>query len=254
MKFKGSIAVFSVFAFLSPKCEAQIKFLVVTEDAQPEMNQRFADGLQAAQTETGEAFDMFDIKFARKTADAAHEEMCTELKSGDFSAVVDLSWGGWIRGRKTANSLGLPYIRLQAANHQFVQAADDFMQAQKSVDAALIFEDKSKLDQSLYYIIGNSFLRIIGARMDDPEDSFKRLKKMRPRPSNYIVWGSTDKVKEAYEKARTMDMLKRDIRWTLVFEDMKSGDFKNSLLDDQTNFVEMTDGDNCCIIMNKKGR
>lgn len=47
----------------------------------------------------------------------------------------------------------------------------------------------SRLDQSLYYIIGNSFLRIIGAHQEDPDDAFKRLKKMRPRPSNYVAWG-----------------------------------------------------------------
>ena len=52
---------------------------------------------------------------------------------------------------------------------------------------------QTKLDQSLYYIIGNSFLRIIGAQLED-SGAFDRLKKMRPRPSNYIAWGSTPKV------------------------------------------------------------
>ena len=31
---------------------------------------------------------------------------------------------------------------MQAANHLFVQAADDFLKNQKAVDAALIFEDQ----------------------------------------------------------------------------------------------------------------
>ena len=240
-------------ALMVAMSKAQIKFLVVTEKLQPAMNARFSEGLTAAQDATGETFEMVNIEFERKNSDAAYEEMCNELGSGEFSAVVDMAWGGWIKGRKTAAKLGLPYVRLEAANHLFVQAADNFMKAQNAVDAALIFEDQIKLDQSLYYIIGNSFLRIIGARQDDPDDAFKRLKKMRPRPSNYIVWGSTDAVKAAYDKARSMQMLKRDIRWTLVFEDMKSETFKNSELDDQTNFVEMLDQENCCIIMNKPG-
>ncbi len=42
-------------------------------------------------------------------------------------------------------------------------------------------------------------------------------------------------------------------RWTLVFEDLKSSSFNIQDLEDQTNFLEMTDSDNCCIIMNKKG-
>ena len=63
----------------------------------------------------------------------------------------------------------------------------------------------------MYYIIGNSFLRIIGAHQEDT-DAFRRLKKMRPRPSNYVAWGSTEKVTEAYAKAKEMQMLKRDTR------------------------------------------
>ena len=55
---------------------------------------------------------------------------------------------------------------------------------------------QTKLDQSLYYIIGNSFLRIIGAQLEDP-GAFERLQKMRPRPSNYIAWGSTKKVRHS---------------------------------------------------------
>ncbi len=112
---------------------------------------------------------------------------------------------------------------------------------------------QTKLDQSLYYIIGNSFLRIIGAHQNDP-GAFDRLKKMRPRPSNYIAWGSTDSIKRAYAKAKEMQMLKRDTRWTLVFEDLKSSSFNINDLEDQTNFLEMKSSDNCCIIMNKKGQ
>ena len=51
-----------------------------------------------------------------------------------------------------------------------------------------------------------------------------------------------------------MQMLKRDTRWTLVFEDLKSSSFNINDLEDQTNFLEMKSSDNCCIIMNKKGQ
>ena len=50
------------------------------------------------------------------------------------------------------------------------------------------------MDQSLYYMIGNSFLRLIWAHLEDP-GAFKKLQDMRPMPSNYIVWGSTKKVR-----------------------------------------------------------
>ena len=130
-----------------PTTRAQIKFLLVTESAQQELNERFGDGLSAAEASTDDTFTFEWVNFTRKTADEAHTEMCAKLRSGEFSAVIDMAWGGWIKGRKTAAALGLPYARLEAANHLFVQAADDFMRKQNSVDAALIFEDQTKLDQ-----------------------------------------------------------------------------------------------------------
>ena len=42
-----------------------------------------------------------------------------------------MTWGGWIKGRRAAVEMGLPYIRVQGAeNHPFVQAADDFLESQ----------------------------------------------------------------------------------------------------------------------------
>ena len=45
-------------------------------------------------------------------------------------------------------------------------------------------------------------MRIIGANLQDPE-AFDRLQKMRPRPSNYITWGTTKQLQEIYEKAKS---------------------------------------------------
>ena len=145
-----------------------IKFLLVTESTQSHLNDKFSEGFKRVESATSDTFTFESISFKRKDSDVAHTDMCQMLETGAYSAVVDMAWGGWIKGRKTANELGLPYLRVEAANHLFVQAADDFLRSQDSVDAALIFETQDKLDQSLYYIIGNSFLRIIGAHQADP--------------------------------------------------------------------------------------
>ena len=47
--------------------------------------------------------------------------------TGKFSAVVDLTWGGWVEGRMAAKDLGVPFVRMQSANHLFMQAADDLL-------------------------------------------------------------------------------------------------------------------------------
>ena len=52
---------------------------------------------------------------------------------------------------------------------------------------------QTKLNQSIAYMIGNSFLRFFGVQLEDPM-AFEKLKDRYPRLSNYIVWGSTEKV------------------------------------------------------------
>ena len=54
----------------------------------------------------------------------------------------------------------------------------------------------------------------------------------------------------AYEKARTLDMLKRDTKWTLVFEDFKSSSFDVTKLTENTNFLQLNDR-SCCAIKNQ---
>ena len=42
-------------------------------------------------------------------------------------------------------------FRVETANHPFVQAADDYLQTLEAVDAALIFEGQTQLDQVLVF-------------------------------------------------------------------------------------------------------
>ena len=50
-----------------------------------------------------------------------------------------MTWGGWIKGKRAAIEMGLPYIRVQGAeNHPFVQAADDFLESQVNYTRVVI--------------------------------------------------------------------------------------------------------------------
>ena len=132
-----------------------IKFILVTESAQPELNSKFSNGLKAVQDQNPDfRFEIASINFTRKYADDAYAEFCSLLQSQAFAAVIDLTWGGWIKGRKKGAELSLPYVRVEAANHPFVQAVDNYLHHIQSTDAALLFPHKIGLDQSLYYIIG----------------------------------------------------------------------------------------------------
>ena len=66
------------------------------------------------------------------------------------------------------------------------------------MDAALIFETEAQLDQSLYFLIGNSYIRVIVLDLEEP-NVMQRLAKMRPSPSYYVAHGDTPTLTKIYE-------------------------------------------------------
>ena len=71
--------------------------------------------------------------------------------------------------------IGLPYLRVEVSNAPFVEAADNFLSQRDAIDAALVFETETELDQSLYFIVGNYELRILVLSLDDTSrDPFER--------------------------------------------------------------------------------
>ena len=68
-----------------------------------------------------------------------------------------------------------------------------------------------------------------------------------------LFLGNTDMIKNVYSKAKKHQLLKRDTRWTLVFEDFNSDTFDLNELEDQTNVLRMTDA-SCCKLLNKGKR
>ena len=65
-----------------------------------------------------------------------------------------------------------------------------------------------------------------------------------------IITGNTKMIQDVYTQANKSELLKRDTRWTLVFEDFNSGTFDLNELEDQTNILRMTD-DSCCKLLNE---
>ena len=71
------------------------------------------------------------------------------------------------------------------------------MRDRGAIDAALIFKTEAELDQSLYYLIGNSYVRVIVVSLDEA-DALNRLAKMRPSPSYYVAHGDTNTIVDIY--------------------------------------------------------
>ena len=61
------------------------------------------------------------------------------------------------------------------------------------INVALIFKTKLELDQSLYYLIGNTYVRVIMVNFED-YNAMDKLAKMKPPPSYYIAHGTTNTI------------------------------------------------------------
>ena len=246
--------IFSLLLIFLPTITCQsINFLLIVEKIQQKTVAHFSDGFKWLEKSVpGVVVRQSVLNFQKNTSEDSFKEMCSLLNQmGHVSAVVDSTWGGWTKGRKSALKMGLPYIRLMSAElTPFVVGADDFLMSKRANDAALIFEDKSSLDQGLGYIIGNSFLRIVATNMNEA-NILDRLKKMRPRPSNFVVWGQSKVVNNFYKAAKAKQLVTRDIRWTLIFTDFSEPTFDYKELEQGANLILLND-DNCCIISGGK--
>ena len=88
------------------------------------MQSKFASGIAKAQSgNSGYKFEMVPVKVDRDVKGPFYNDTCNVAKSQSFSAIVDLTWGGWHEFKMEAEKNGMPYIRLEGANHQFVKVS-----------------------------------------------------------------------------------------------------------------------------------
>ena len=64
--------------------------------------------------------------------------------------------------------------------------------------SALIFETDADLEQGLYQLIGNSYIRVLVVHLGEA-DALERLAKMRPSPNYYVAYGTTETMTNVYK-------------------------------------------------------
>ena len=119
-----------------------------------------------------------------------------------------------------------------------------------AVDAGLIYETENEIDESLYWIIGNSYIRIMVMQLD-LEDTLTRIANIRPPPSFYVVYGTSRTVNDFLKNATSMRIIKRDSRWNFVVTDFSSEAVDVSGVETLVTVMQMTE-DSCCVVLNKE--
>ncbi|XP_023248362.1 uncharacterized protein LOC106639596 [Copidosoma floridanum] len=83
---------------------------------------------------------------------------------------------------------------------------------------------EKELNQTLYYLIGNSIIRLVVIDYLSPQ-TVERIGNMRPLPSYYIIYAKTKQMEELFKTALEGGLVKRDGVWHLVFMDYDHKEF-----------------------------
>ncbi|KAG7160957.1 Ionotropic receptor 25a-like 3, partial [Homarus americanus] len=209
------------------------------------------EAVSQAQRKTGLSLSQEIVKVSLDNENDGKDKLCSALYNG-VAVVMDMTAGGWTHARDTAAAHGVPYLRLQVSNYQWMAATDDLLRSRNATDAALIFGSEAQLDQALYYLVEGSVVRVIVLSGVD-ESTTETLKKMRPSPSYYVILGTTEELSKLFTKAVQNKLVTRDSRWTLVATDHKQDDFDRGLLMGSTGVTMMTPVEEvCCTVRNRQ--
>ncbi|XP_025995684.2 LOW QUALITY PROTEIN: glutamate receptor 4 [Solenopsis invicta] len=222
--------------------EADSSILSILNDAVPEAERNFANDMITVHVST--------VTVNRENVDASFEKVCAVLYKG-ISIILDMTWTGWDKLRNVADERGIIYKRGDCSISPYVQAIDDLLIMKNATDVGLIFEDERELNQSLYYLIGNSIIRLVV--IDElTERTVTKVRSMRPSPSYYAIYASTAKMEELFKTAIGGGLVRRDGIWNLVFTDNNFHEFRYITGDLQLNVsftILSMKTDICCRLM-----
>ncbi|CAD1477130.1 unnamed protein product [Heterotrigona itama] len=201
--------------------------VIVIEEADKAMLNDLNNTASEAQKNFGEnviTVHISTVQMKRANVDSSFKEVCAALFKG-ISIILDMTWTGWDRLRNLADQNGIIYKRGDSNTNSYIQAMDDLLMLKNATDVGLIFEDERELNQSLYYLIGNSIIRLVV--IDDfTEKTVSKIRAMRPSPSYYAIYASTAKMDDLFKTAVQGGLVRRHGIWNLVFTDNNYKEFK----------------------------
>nr|APZ81411.1 ionotropic receptor 8a [Adelphocoris lineolatus] len=174
-------------------------------------------------------FEQLPVTVDKEDTNSTINDLCEVLKEGVWG-VLDLTWSGLDEIKAVCNTWGLPYVRLEYGITQYLRGADKSLATiRKAPDAALIFQTEEQLDQSLFYLIRESSMRVILFKgLSDKEA--ETLTTMRPTPNFNIIFADTPSMNVMFLKAVERNLVRYDDRWILVFLDNEHNSFDRKTL------------------------
>ncbi|XP_008206325.2 glutamate receptor ionotropic, kainate 1 [Nasonia vitripennis] len=252
LRFRGLLAILALRLAIGAS-QAPVTLLLVLEQPDAGILSSINSIVSEAENEFGANLVKVDVQAVlvdREYVDLNFEKVCAQLYRG-ITMILDMTWTGWDKLRDLARDFGIIYKRADTTISAYVQAVDDTMMLKNTTDAALIFQNEKELNQTLYYLIGNSIIRLVVIDYLSPQ-TVERIGNMRPLPSYYATYSDTRHMEELFKTAIDGGLVKRDGVWYLVFTDYNYAEFsyfkEASALNVTVNVLTMKE-DVCCHLM-----
>ncbi|XP_042887113.1 ionotropic receptor 25a-like isoform X1 [Penaeus japonicus] len=239
-----------VLLVMVPSSLAQMTIVSAVDESLREGAAWLEAGISQAEKASAVTLNHEVVTVSLDNEELGQGQLCSSIFNG-AALLLDVTAGGWAYGRDTAAAHGIPYVRLQISNYQWMSAVDDLLQSRNATDAALIFGTEAQLDQALYYLVEGSVVRVI-VLAGIMSNTTETLKKMRPAPSYYVILGSSKEISTLFDKAMQNDLVTRDSRWTLVATDYNPDVFDRQMLYGSTGVTVMAPTEQVCCVARKE--
>nr|QNL15109.1 ionotropic receptor 8a [Aulacocentrum confusum] len=208
--------------------QTTVKMMILIEMGENNILEIISDALAMAERslsgDQSVKIDIVPVVVDRDSVDESYNHVCSELFSG-VTLILDMTYTGWDRVYEIARNHSIMHVRSAAKITPYIQASNDLLMRKSATDVALIFQSEKELNQSLYRLIGESTIRLVV--IDELSDiTVTRIRAMRPSPSYYMIYASTDSMEGLFNAALRGNLVSRNDTWYLVFTDMNYRNFR----------------------------
>ncbi|XP_034948980.1 ionotropic receptor 25a [Chelonus insularis] len=217
----------TIYFFYSINAQTSVILLVVIENSEREVLNVLTESLSVAEKAAGGndviKVDLKQVELDRDNVNETLSEVCSILANG-VTVTLDMTYTGWDKLREYTLNNSINYIKLGAGIIPYIQVTGDFLVKKNATDVALIFESERELNAALYYLIGIPTFRLVVIDDLSPE-SIGKIRAMRPSPSYYALYASTESMERLFKIAVQGGIVTRNGIWNLVFTDMNYNKF-----------------------------
>lgn len=119
------------------------------------------------------------------------------MDESKFNVVLDLSWINNPDIHQIANSIEVPFFKLDVTIYPILDAAVAYLSARDAVDSIFILADPVLGEQALHGLLQNANLRVLVVSPFG-KDELDMLKKLRPVPRFFTLVATTEDMNDIF--------------------------------------------------------